>query len=112
MPGMAPDRTPPIEFNQSRSADVRALSSNDGKYQMHHSGTFCMSSHLAPLVLLLGCQRCGTASLYEDLMEHVRGARRGHSLTHEADYYAREQHFFATDAWSKGMSHYLEHLCV
>jgi len=39
----------------------------------------------------------------------VQGARRGHSLHGEPDYYGREMHFFATDSWSLGMRHYLEH---
>ena len=82
---------------------------NQVSHEIHRSGTFCMGNHIAPLVFLLGCQRCGTASLYEDMISHVRGARRGHSLKGEADYYAREQHFFATDSWSRGVHHYLEH---
>lgn len=82
-------------------------------HQMHHefhkAGTFCMGNKLAPLVLLMGCQRCGTNSLYEDLMDHVHGARRGHPLKGEPEHYGREQHFYATDTWSRGTSHYLEH---
>jgi hypothetical protein len=78
----------------------------------HHvqkGGSLCVGSHLAPVVMLLGCQRCGTASLWEDMVTHVQGARRGHSLHGEPDYYGREMHFFATDSWSLGMRHYLEH---
>ena len=78
-------------------------------HEWHHSGTFCLGQKLAPLVMLLGCQRCGTSALHEDLMQHVQGARRGHSLHGEPEYYAREQHFFATDSWSQGVHHYLEH---
>ena len=68
-----------------------------------------MGSKLAPLVLLMGCQRCGTGSFYEAIMEHVRGARRGHPLSGEPEYYGREQHFFATDSWGKGVANYLNH---
>jgi len=85
----------------------RALSPLD--HEFHHSGTFCMGGKLAPLVLLLGCQRCGTASLYDDMMEHVKGARYGHALVGEPEHYGREQHFYATDAWSKGVNNYLNH---
>jgi len=42
-------------------------------------------------------------------MAHVRGARQGHPLSGEPDYYGREQHFYATDSWSKGVNHYLDH---
>ena len=74
-----------------------------------HGGTFCLGHSLAPAAFLLGCQRCGTGSLYEDIMTHVQGARRGHALHGEPDYYGREQHFFATDSWSHGVHHYLDH---
>ena len=30
-------------------------------------------------------------------MTHISGARRGHALHGEAEYYGREMHFFATD---------------
>ena len=79
------------------------------EHHLHRSGTFCLGAHLAPLVMLLGCQRCGTGSLYESVMTHISGARRGHALHGEAEYYGREMHFFATDAWSKGVNHYLSH---
>ena len=88
---------------------ARALATTHVHHEIHRSGTLCMSNHIAPLFMLLGCQRCGTSSLYEDIMTHVRGAKRGHSLHGEPDYYAREQHYFATDTWSHGMHHYLEH---
>ena len=78
-------------------------------HEVHRSGTLCLERRLAPTLLMLGCQRCGTSSLYEDVMLHVRGARRGHALHGEPEYYGREQHFFATDSWSRGMHHYLAH---
>ena len=78
-------------------------------HELHRSGTLCLGKSIAPLVFLLGCQRCGTNALHEDLMEHVKGAKRGHSLPREPDYYAREPHFFATDTWSLGIHRYLEH---
>ena len=119
------------------------------------AGSFCLGGKLAPLTFLLGCQRCGTNSLYEDIIgrcvtnsaladaswchrDHssglsliphmstclpalapshlptyltycVHGARPGHALRGEPEYYSREQHFFATDTWSKGAQHYLSH---
>lgn len=94
-------------MNISAPQPGRTLSSLDHK--LHKSGTFCFGNHIAPLVMLLGCQRCGTGSLFEDIMTHVRGAHRGHSLHGEPDYYSREMHFFATDSWSLGVRHYLDH---
>lgn len=93
--------------DNATSSQGRQLAALDHK--LHKSGTFCLGNKLAPLVMLLGCQRCGTGSLYEDIMQHVKGARRAHSLHGEADFYAREQHFFATDSWSLGVKHYLDH---
>ena len=77
--------------------------------EFSREGTFCSHNHLMPLALMLGCQRCGGQSLYEDVMNSVRGARRGHALRGEPEHYGREQHFYATDAWSQGVPHYLEH---
>jgi len=68
-----------------------------------------MGNRLVPLLYLIGCQRCGTNSLYADIMAHIKGARPGHALRGEPDFYDREQHFFATDSWAKGMGHYAEH---
>ena len=79
------------------------------KHEFHRSGTLCLGSHLAPLLMIIGCQRCGTGSLHEDIMMHVQGAQRGHALKDEPDYYGREMHFFATDSWSSGVHKYLEH---
>ena len=78
-------------------------------HEFLHAGSFCLGGHLAPLTFLLGCQRCGTNSLYEDIIGSVQGARAGHALHGEADYYGREQHFYATDSWSQGPAHYLSH---
>mmetsp|Transcript_1285 Transcript_1285/g.2540 ORF Transcript_1285/g.2540 Transcript_1285/m.2540 type:complete len:334 (+) Transcript_1285:80-1081(+) len=78
-------------------------------HEFLHAGSFCLGGHLAPLTFLLGCQRCGTNSLYEDIIGSVRGARPGHALRGEPEYYSREQHFFATDTWSQGAPHYLNH---
>ena len=39
----------------------------------------------------------------------MRGARSAHSLRGEPAVYSREQHFFATDTWSQGVTHYLNH---
>ena len=39
----------------------RALLQNE----FQRTGSFCLGGHLAPLTFLLGCQRCGTNSLYE-----------------------------------------------
>ena len=55
------------------------------EHHMHRSGTFCLGTHLAPLVMLLGCQRCGTGALYEGMMEHIAGAHRAHALHGEPD---------------------------
>ena len=79
------------------------------EHSLHRTGTFCLGGHLAPLFFILGAQRSGTASLYEDLMEHVRGSKRGHALRGEPEYYGREMHFFAMDTWSKGVKNYLDH---
>ena len=35
------------------------------QHEFQRSGSFCLGGHLAPLTFLLGCQRCGTNSLYE-----------------------------------------------
>lgn len=86
----------------------RALATHSN-HHIDKNGNLCLGTRLAPLVLMLGCQRCGTNSLYEDIMLHVAGSRRGHALRGEPEHYAREQHFFATDSWSKGLHHYLEH---
>lgn len=90
-------------------ADKLSMSIGHMDHELHRSGTFCLAKHLAPLVMLLGCQRCGTSSFYDAIMDHVHGARKGHSLHSEPDYYGREQHFFATDTWSRGPRHYLDH---
>jgi len=79
------------------------------QHEYLRSGTFCLAGRLVPLVYMLGCQRCGTNVFYDDIMAHVRGASKGHSLAGEPDYYAREQHFFATDTWSRGVQHYASH---
>ena len=44
-----------------------------------------------------------------DIIGSVSGARPGHSLRGEPAVYSREQHFFATDTWSQGATHYLNH---
>lgn len=97
-----------LGLNATEMLSHRLLTSKV-QHETHHSGTLCVGSHLAPSVMLIGAQRCGTGSLYEDLMTHVKGARRGHALRGEPDFYAREQHFFATDSWSEGVHHYLLH---
>ena len=100
------------------------------QHEFQRTGSFCLGGHLAPLTFLLGCQRCGTNSLYEgdsrgalchtlqplstllpapDIIGSVRGARSAHSLRGEPAVYSREQHFFATDTWSQGATHYLNH---
>ena len=35
------------------------------QHEFQRTGSFCLGGHLAPLTFLLGCQRCGTNSLYE-----------------------------------------------
>ena len=111
----------------------RALTDNGRallQHEFQRTGSFCLGGHLAPLTFLLGCQRCGTNSLYEgdsrgalchtlqplstllpapDIIGSVRGARSAHSLRGEPAVYSREQHFFATDTWSQGATHYLNH---
>jgi hypothetical protein len=62
----------------------RAL--NPLSHEFHHTGTFCMGGKLAPLIFMLGGQRCGTQSLYDGLMEHVKGARYGHPLSGEPEH--------------------------
>ena len=78
-------------------------------HDISRAGTFCLGGKLVPLTFLLGCQRCGSNSLYEDIIGSIRGARSGHALRGEPDYYAREQHFYATDSWSRGMGFYADH---
>mmetsp|Transcript_16273 Transcript_16273/g.52677 ORF Transcript_16273/g.52677 Transcript_16273/m.52677 type:complete len:337 (-) Transcript_16273:245-1255(-) len=78
-------------------------------HDISRAGTFCLGGKLVPLTFLLGCQRCGSNSLYEDIVGSIRGARSGHALRGEPDYYAREQHFYATDSWSRGMGFYADH---
>ena len=85
----------------------RALA--QASHNLHRSGTLCLGGKLAPLVMMLGCQRCGLQSLYQDILDHIPGSKAGHSLRGEPEYYGREQHFFATDTWDKGLHHYLEH---
>ena len=102
----------------------RALLQNE----FQRTGSFCLGGHLAPLTFLLGCQRCGTNSLYEGKRRAALSATfqpqsnprsclqtsseacaaRGQGTRFEA-VYSREQHFFATDTWSQGASHYLNH---
>lgn len=81
-------------------------------HETTRGGSFCLGGKLVPLTFILGCQRCGTNSLYEDMMSHIRGARRGHAVGPEPDYYAREQHFYATDSWDRGPQHYLAHFAA
>jgi len=45
------------------------------QHEFQRTGSFCLGGHLAPLTFLLGCQRCGTNSLYEDIIGSVSGAR-------------------------------------
>ena len=82
-------------------------------HEFLRSGSFCMGGNLAPVAYLLGCQRCGTNSLFEDIIGSIKGARRGHALHGEPDFYEREQHFFAkgsqTDSWGQGVTHYVQH---
>ena len=74
-----------LAFNAAAAAwSPPANETVHGRALMSHeflrSGSFCLGNKLAPLAFLLGCQRCGTNSLYEDIMGSVKGARRGHAL--------------------------------
>ena len=53
----------------------RALTDNGRallQHEFQRTGSFCLGGHLAPLTFLLGCQRCGTNSLYEGTRRAAR----------------------------------------
>lgn len=73
--------------------------------------TLCLHGHVAPTVLLIGAQKCGSTSLWSDMQEHVQGtvmARAMHGS--EEHYYNKEQHFFdKEERFRKGLAFYVQH---
>ena len=58
------------DHGRALTGDGRALL----QHEFQRTGSFCLGGHLAPLTFLLGCQRCGTNSLYEGARRAPRGA--------------------------------------
>ncbi|KAG8464417.1 hypothetical protein KFE25_003480 [Diacronema lutheri] len=73
--------------------------------------TLCLHGHLAPTILLLGGQKCGSSSLWFDLMTHVAGTVKARPRAgSEPPFFAKEQHFFDDDErFREGMPFYVSH---
>ncbi|KAG8463519.1 hypothetical protein KFE25_005030 [Diacronema lutheri] len=79
-----------------------------------HTGapaTLCLLGHVAPTILMVGAQKCGSSSLWSDVMKHVKGTVSARAKVGvEPRHFSKEQHFFSKDArYRKGMAFYVSH---
>lgn len=70
----------------------------------------CLHGHVAPTLLLIGCQKCGTTSLWNDMHDHIEGTVPAQPWSDEQHYFNKEQHFFDKETrFSRGLQFYVRH---
>uniref|UniRef100_A0A7S2FUJ2 Sulfotransferase domain-containing protein n=1 Tax=Octactis speculum TaxID=3111310 RepID=A0A7S2FUJ2_9STRA len=73
------------------------------------SSEMCIDDRIAPSLMVIGCQKCGTTSLYTDMVSHFPQIDSGtHLLSGETDSTLKAKHFFDED-YDEGMTWYLSH---
>jgi len=96
-------------LSNDRAAPGRngSVASGNHPWARHTPATLCLHGHVAPTILLLGAQKCGSTSLWSDLIKHNDGMVHARPLlASEPRYYAKEQHFFDLH-FHKGMAFYV-----
>jgi len=69
----------------------------------------CVSGRVAPSLFVVGCEKCATTSLYNDMSTHYRQLDTGNTLLEgEDDEFLKSKHYFDT-YYSRGEEWYLSH---
>lgn len=76
-----------------------------------YSNRWCHNGHILPSVFVLGGQKCGSSSLWQDMVDHFQlSPAKALLLEGEQEYNKKEPHFFESDAnFEKGSEWYMRH---
>merc|ERR1711998_765490 len=69
----------------------------------------CVSGRVAPSLFVVGCEKCATTSLYNDMSEHFRQLDTGKTLLEgESEEFLKSKHYFDT-YYENGEEWYVSH---
>ena len=109
--GVGRAQTGPSNAQAALGTPTGSAASRNRHLPMGVPASLCLHGHVAPTILLVGAQKCGSSSLWFDLVTQVEGTLKARPTPGlEPGYFVKEQHFFDHDErFRQGMAFYVAH---